>query len=136
MTAHRGPDSAEMRAVDETATIVRLYAVTDGVTHARHTLSLDTMLGIGHRTPRPGLSEESVRIVALCRERQRPLTELAGLLSLPVTLVRVLVSDLIDAGVLSVPLPERGSEDGDRQLLLAVAARFKRRHPNAQAKAG
>ncbi|MFF4500349.1 DUF742 domain-containing protein [Streptomyces sp. NPDC001401] len=122
--------------MDETTTIVRLYAMTNGVTKARHTLSLHTVLGIGHRTPRPGLSAESVRLVELCRQRQRPLTELAGLLALPVTLVRVLVSDLIDAGVLTVPKPDRRSANSDVQLLLAVAAGIKRRHPNARAKAG
>ncbi|MEU9168520.1 DUF742 domain-containing protein [Streptomyces sp. NPDC048420] len=122
--------------MDETTSIVRLYAVTNGVTHARHTLSLHAVLELGRRAPRPGLSEESVRLVELCRQRHRPLVELAGTLGLPVTLVGVLVSDLIDAGVLAVSLPERGSGNSDLQLLHAVVAGLKRRHPKATAKAG
>lgn len=105
MNSPTGQDLLEAQALDDTATIVRLYAVTDGRTRARHHLSLHTVLGPGRRPPRPGLFEESARIVELCAQRHRPLTELAGTLALPVTAVSVLVSDLIDAGALALPVP-------------------------------
>ncbi|MFJ5265986.1 DUF742 domain-containing protein [Streptomyces sp. NPDC088387] len=119
----------------ELASIVRLYAVTDGRTRARHHLSMHTVLGAGRRCP-PGLPEESVRIVELCRLRARPLVELAGLLRLHVTVVTVLVSDLIDAGALTLPVPEMPGEEHERQKLFALAAALKRRYPGAAAKAG
>ncbi|WP_242432612.1 DUF742 domain-containing protein [Streptomyces sp. Root1310] len=128
-----------LRAVqaDETATVVRLHAVTDGRTRARHSLSLHTVLGPGRRAPRPGLPAESVRIVQLCRQRRRPLAELAGMAGLHVAAVRVLASDLIDAGVLTVPVPDVPSGQGpDVQMLHAVAAALRLKFPDAAAKAG
>lgn len=136
MNSPTGQESLKAQALDDTATIVRLYAVTDGRTRARHHLSLHTVLGPGRRPPRPGLSEESARIVELCAERHRPLAELAGTLALPVTAVSVLVSDLIDAQALALPIPDRRSAGSDLQLLQAISAGLMRRHPNATAKAG
>ncbi|MER6187690.1 DUF742 domain-containing protein [Streptomyces sp. NPDC001652] len=119
----------------ETAGIVRLYTLTDGRTQPRHTLRLDTVLARGPRTPR-GLPEESKHIVALCQERNRPLVELAGILGLHVTAVSVLVSDLIDAGALSLPVTEVPGEDREAQLLTRLTAALKTRFPQAVTKAG
>ncbi|MEU3982048.1 DUF742 domain-containing protein [Streptomyces sp. NPDC026672] len=120
---------------DETDSIVRLYAVTDGRTRARHTLSMHTVLGPGPRSPQ-GVPEESMRIMTLCRQRTRPLVELAGTLGLHVAAVTVLVSDLIDAGALSLPVPDTPGVAQDTQKLLALSAALKRRYPHATAKAG
>ncbi|MDH6222731.1 DUF742 domain-containing protein [Streptomyces pseudovenezuelae] len=120
---------------DDTADIVRLYALTDGRTRPRHQLDMDTVLGPGSRSPQ-GLPEESTRIIALCQERTRPLVELAGMLGLHVTAVRVLVSDLIDAGALKLPVSDTPGEDREAQLLRAVAAGLKRSWAHAMAKAG
>ncbi|MEU9190124.1 DUF742 domain-containing protein [Streptomyces sp. NPDC048484] len=116
----------------EAASIVRLYALTDGRTRARHSLSLNTVLGPGPRSPRQ-LTEESARIVGLCRQRQRPLVEVAGLLGLHVTAVTVLVSDLIDAGALTVPVPDAPGAGSDVQKLQALSAGLKRKWHNAKA---
>ncbi|MEV5843731.1 DUF742 domain-containing protein [Streptomyces sp. NPDC051985] len=121
--------------MDETDSIVRLYAVTDGRTRPRHSLTLHTVLGPGPRSPQD-VPEESERIVALCRQRTRPLVELAGSLGLHVTAVMVLVSDLIDAGALSLPITEVPGQDREVQKLLALSAALKRRYPQAAAKAG
>lgn len=131
MNSRPGPDAT----LDETATIVRLYAVTDGRTRPRHKLSMNAVLGRGPRSPQD-LAEESVRIVALCEERTRPLVELAGTLGLHVTAATVLVSDLLDAGALSLPVPDMPGEDREVQRLLAVVAGVKRRWPGSAAKAG
>ncbi|MFF4051951.1 DUF742 domain-containing protein [Streptomyces chartreusis] len=136
MTLRTGQEPLEARVLDDTATIVRLYAVTDGRTRPRHHVSLHSVLGPGRRTPRPGLSEESGQIIELCRQRHRPLAELAGTLRLPVTAVAVLVSDLIDAEVLDFPRPDRPGAGSDLQLLHAISAGLMRRHPNVTAKAG
>ncbi|MGW0489076.1 DUF742 domain-containing protein [Streptomyces olivaceus] len=131
MNSRSGPSTS----ADEAASIVRLYSVTDGRTRPRHNLTLHTVLGPGPRPPR-AVPEESERIVRLCQERGRPLVELAGSLRLHVAAVSVLVSDLIDAGALSVPVPERSGESGEVQTLLAISAAFKRRFPGARSKAG
>lgn len=131
MNSRPGPGTSP----DETASIVRLYAVTDGRTRPRHTLSMQTVLGPGPRTPQD-LAEESMTIMALCRERSRPLVELAGMLGLHVAAVTVLVSDLIDACALSLPMPEAPGEQHEVQKLAALNAALKRAWPNASAKAG
>ncbi|MFE1923415.1 DUF742 domain-containing protein [Streptomyces asoensis] len=120
--------------MDERASIVRLYAVTDGRTRPRHLLGLHTVLGPGRRKPRPGLAEESAQIIELCRQRRRPLAELAGTLGLHVAAVTVLVSDLIDADSLAVPAPDRADGEGpDVQTLQALSAGLRRKWPNAKA---
>ncbi|MEU1457347.1 DUF742 domain-containing protein [Streptomyces avermitilis] len=134
MTSRPGQEALATTA-DETASIVRLYAVTNGRTRARHSLSLHTVLGPGRRSPRE-LPEESSRIVGLCRQRRRPLVELAGTLGLHVTSVMVLVSDLIDAGALAVPVLDTPGKGSDLQTLQALSAALKRRFPHATAKAG
>ncbi|MFJ1552739.1 DUF742 domain-containing protein [Streptomyces mirabilis] len=131
MNSRSGPDAS----ADETASIVRLYAVTDGRTRARHHLSMHTVLGPGRRPPR-GLPEESVRIVELCRQRQRPLVELAGTLSLHIAAVTVLVSDLIDAGAVNVHVPDTPGKERDVQTLQALSAALMRRWPGAASRAG
>ncbi|MFD9441827.1 DUF742 domain-containing protein [Streptomyces sp. NPDC060006] len=133
MNSRSGP--ASLAAFDETASIVRLYAVTDGRTRARHHLSMHTLLGPGRRPPR-GMPEESVKIVELCRQRQRPLVELAGTLSLHVAAVTVLVSDLIDAGAVTVHVPDTPGKEGDVQTLQALSAALMRRWPGAASRAG
>ncbi|MEU5335581.1 DUF742 domain-containing protein [Streptomyces asoensis] len=133
--AHRGALPAGV--VDDRASIVRLYAITDGRTRPRHALSLHTVLGPGRRRPHPGVGEESTQIIDLCRQRRRPLAELAGTTGLHVAAVRVLVSDLIDAGSLTVPVPDMpDGADPSLQMLFAVSAGLRRKYPNAAAKAG
>ncbi|MFF4276152.1 DUF742 domain-containing protein [Streptomyces sp. NPDC001536] len=131
MTSRPGPDVP----ADDTDSIARLYALTDGRTRPRHTLSMHTVLGAGPRSPQ-GVPEESVQIIELCRQRSRPLVELAGMLGLHVAAVSVLVSDLIDAGALSLPIPETPGKARDRQQLLALSAALRRQWPRAKAKAG
>ncbi|QKZ23886.1 DUF742 domain-containing protein [Streptomyces chartreusis] len=129
------PRSSPEPAEDETDSIVRLYAVTDGRTRARHHLTMNTVLGPGLR-PARGMPDESIKIVNLCRQRQRPLVELAGTLHLHIAAVSVLVSDLIDAGALSVPVPDSPGKERDDQALYSVLAGLKRRWPGTASKAG
>ncbi len=90
------------RAAEESA-FVRTYAVTRGRTKPRHLLALETVLEAGQGRPGPAQAEECGEILALCRERRRSVVELAGRLGRPVTAVKVLVSDLLDADALVVP---------------------------------
>ncbi|MEU5898770.1 DUF742 domain-containing protein [Streptomyces venezuelae] len=127
---------------DEDATFVRTYTLTRGRTRPRHLLSLETVLATGPGRPGPRQAEECEQILALCQEHPRPVTELAGLLARPVTAVKVLISDLLDANalIISVPSAYTSSDaalDADAEerpttdLLAAFAVGLKRKWPNA-----
>ncbi|MEV8128622.1 DUF742 domain-containing protein [Streptomyces sp. NPDC085944] len=125
------------RAAEE-ATFVRTYTLTRGRTKPRHLLSLDTVLEAGSGRPGPAQAEECAEILALCRAHRRSVTELAGRLGRPVTAVKVLVSDLLDADALVVPVTAPYAASGSdsdagpsTQLLAAVSAGLKRKFPNA-----
>ncbi|MFC8854377.1 DUF742 domain-containing protein [Streptomyces sp. NPDC057144] len=123
------------RAAEESA-FVRTYTVTRGRTKPRHLLGLETVLEAGPGRPSPAQAEECEEILALCRERRRSVVELAGRLGRPVTAVKVLVSDLLDADALVVALTQSYADTGagsgpSTQLLAAVSAGLKRKWPDA-----
>ncbi|MFF4934530.1 DUF742 domain-containing protein [Streptomyces griseofuscus] len=119
---------------------VRTYTLTGGRTQPRHLLGMDTMLEAGHRPAGPGQPQECGQILALCREHRRSVAELAGLLRRPVTAVNVLVSDLLDADALILPLPTPytcgpdGKPRPDLQLLAALSTGLRKKFPDAQSK--
>ncbi|MET8723780.1 DUF742 domain-containing protein [Streptomyces misionensis] len=122
----------------EQAVFVRTYMLTRGRTKPRHLLGLETVLEAGPGRPGPAQAEECEEILALCRERRRSVAELAGRLGRPVTAVKILVSDLLDADALTVPLTHAYADTGagsrpSTQLLAALSASIKRKWPNAVA---
>ncbi|MEU9068893.1 DUF742 domain-containing protein [Streptomyces sp. NPDC048306] len=122
----------------EQSTFVRTYAVVRGRTKPRHLLGLETVLEAGRGRPGPAQAEECAEILALCRERRRSVVELAGRLGRPVTAVKILVSDLLDADALAVPLTQPYADTGagsgpSTQLLAALSAGLKRKWPDAVA---
>ena len=119
------------RAAEESA-FVRTYTLTRGL------VGLETVLEAGRGRPGPAQAEECEEILALCRERRRSVVELAGRLGRPVTAVKVLVSDLLDADALVVPLTRPYADTGagsgpSTQLLAALSAGLKRKWPDAVA---
>ncbi|MFD8541537.1 DUF742 domain-containing protein [Streptomyces rubrogriseus] len=126
------------RAAEESA-FVRTYTVVRGRTKPRHLLGLETVLEAGQGRPGPAQAEECEEILALCWERRRSVVELAGRLGRPVTAVKILVSDLLDAGTLVVPLTHSYADTGagsgpSTQMLAALSAGLKRKWPDAVAK--
>ncbi|WP_435273625.1 DUF742 domain-containing protein [Streptomyces parvulus] len=125
----------------EESTYVRTYTLTRGRTKPRHLLGLDTVLEAGPGRPGPAQAEECAQILTLCRAHRRSVTELAGRLGRPVTAVKVLVSDLLDADALVVPViapyaassPDDSDDGPSTQLLAALTAGLKRKWPNALA---
>ncbi|MFB6940770.1 DUF742 domain-containing protein [Streptomyces sp. NPDC060286] len=122
----------------EDSTFVRTYTLTGGRTRPRHLLGLETVLDAGPGRAGPGQAEECEEILDLCREHRRSVTELAGRLGRPVTAVKILVSDLLDADALVIPVaaPYATSEaDADArpstQLLAALSTALKRKWPDA-----
>lgn len=125
------------RAAEELA-FVRTYTLTRGRTKPRHLLGLETVLEAGPGRPGPAQTAEGEEIFALCRERRRSVVELAGRLGRPVTAVKILVSDLLDADALVVPLAQPYADTGagsgpSTQLLAALSAGLKRKWPDAVA---
>ncbi|MFF4716562.1 DUF742 domain-containing protein [Streptomyces eurythermus] len=136
MTANETSNEQPERA-DGQSVFVRTYTLTGGRTRARHPLRLDTVLQPGPGRPGPGLPPECQEIVALCREHQRSVAELAGQLGRPVTAVKVLVSDLLDADALALSLSTAFTTDENAarvpsdQLLLAAVVGLRKRFPDA-----
>lgn len=122
----------------EDSKFVRTYILTRGRTRPRHLLGLDTVLDAGSGRPGPGQAAECEEILSLCREHRRSVTELAGRLGRPVTAVKILISDLMDADALVVPVTAAyaaSHTDADTrpspQLLAALSAGLKRKWPDA-----
>ncbi|TDE16993.1 DUF742 domain-containing protein [Actinomadura sp. 6K520] len=101
--APRGP--GRERWLDAAAgPIVRPYAVTRGRTQpSGEPLDIVAILvATGRRPAEPGrLSRQQRRLLALCR-RPHALADLASDLDLPLGVIRVLVGDLLDSGLVDV----------------------------------
>ena len=102
--------------------VVRPYAVTQGrtaPTGAAHVGLIDAVVATGewpqpHFRPGP----EQRRILELCH-RPKPVVDLASETDLPVGVVRVLLGDLIDEGLVRV-IPAQRKPHTDQRLLRMV----------------
>ena len=82
----------------------RLYTLTRGRSRAdHHQLDLVTLV-VSRAEPTRGMQSEHVRILQLCRS-PTAVVEISADLALPVSVVKVLLSDLLDAGQLSARNP-------------------------------
>jgi len=111
--------------------VVRPYAVTGGRTEPAdgELLDLITVVVATGQSPdaadRVQLTPEHRKILALCRN-QVTVADLGADLGLPVGVVRVLLADLIEQGVVAVapkrPAGERGDKDVLREILNGLRA--------------
>ncbi|WP_225821908.1 DUF742 domain-containing protein [Streptomyces naphthomycinicus] len=116
---------------DETGPMVRPYTVTRGRTrpdgrHAVDLMSRVTALETGE--PGAALDHARVSLLGLIRRGPRPVVELAADADLPLTVVRVLLGDLAEAGLIRVDPPRRTPADGpaaDPALLTEIVARLR-----------
>ena len=81
---------------------LRAYALTQGRTHADSDLAMDAMVSVGANPDATALSPEQTSLLARCREAPQSLVDLSSALDVPVGIVRVLLADLLNAGVLAV----------------------------------
>jgi hypothetical protein len=100
---------------------VRPYTITGGRTCSRRPLLLETLVSVPSFDPdyHDGLIPEAQQIYAICRTRQS-IAEIATRLSLPLGVVRVLVSDLADQGGVQVHPTGYGAGQPQRELLERV----------------
>ncbi len=110
--------------------VVRPYAVTGGRTEPAdgEVLDLVTVVVATGQAPDADpvqLTPEHRKILALCRQ-QVTIADLGADLGLPVGVVRVLLADLIEQGVVAVvpkrPAGERGGNDVLREILNGLRA--------------
>lgn len=99
------------------------YLWTGGRTHpSRNVLDrLSVLRAAGDTVPRD-VSPAGRRVLEILRHGALPLAEVAAHLSLPVSFVKVLVSDLLDEGLLIVraPIAAEAGHLPDQQLLERV----------------
>ena len=109
---------------EELPAAVRPYARTGGRTKPVHDLAVETLVvtsGAG-RVPSEPISLEHVPIVQLC-DWAHSVAEVSALLGLPLGVVRVLLADMVEMGLIEVlrnPTDEEGFPD--RLLLERVLA--------------
>jgi hypothetical protein len=110
---------------DDAGPVVRPYAMTRGRTsHAgQHRLDLIALVLAEPDVDDAGaesLSPEHMEIVALCRDTPQSVAELAAGLDLPIGVVRVLIGDLVDEGLVHVSRPVPAAELVDESILRDV----------------
>ena len=100
---------------------IRPYALTGGRTRAGTELAIETMVSTTSdgATAQGRLTLERARIVALCAAPQS-LAEISAHLGLHLGVVRVLVGDLAQEGLLAVNRPSHVGDRPDLRLLERV----------------
>ncbi len=105
----------------EAGPVVRPYAVTRGRTSSSTVFGLiDVVVATGERPPehfRPG--PEHRRIISACR-RPVPVVDLTSEMNLPLGVVRVLLGDLTDEGMIRVVSAQRQHVPDQRLLRMVL----------------
>jgi hypothetical protein len=117
-----GSDPAAREPERQPPRLVRPYALTGGRTRDLWTgLPIEALLSATpNAAAQPGQSPEQRTIVRLCTHAFQSVAEISALLKLPLGVVRVLVGELVDSGVLELYQPRHQSERPDRALLERV----------------
>ncbi|MEV6835963.1 DUF742 domain-containing protein [Streptomyces sp. NPDC051133] len=116
---------------DETGSMVRPYTVTRGRTRPADGHAIDLMsrvTALETDAPGPAVDHARAALFELIRRGPRPVVELAADADLPLTVVRVLLGDLAEAGLIRIDPPRRLSAAGpatDPELLREIMQRLK-----------
>jgi hypothetical protein len=85
--------------------LVRPYAMTGGRTRPRYQLAIEALVSTAADPERlRGQLPEHQRICLLCRE-VKSIAEISALLTIPLGVVRILVADLAEAGLVAIHQP-------------------------------
>ncbi|EOR70086.1 DUF742 domain-containing protein [Thermobifida fusca] len=82
----------------------RFYVITSGRSRGGDEALDSVTLIVTESDPTPGMQSEHARILQMCR-RPMAVVEIAARLELPVTVVRILLTDLLDAGYVTARHP-------------------------------
>ncbi|MFC9931101.1 DUF742 domain-containing protein [Streptomyces sp. NPDC127190] len=116
---------------DETGSLVRPYTVTRGRTRPSQRHDIDLMSRVtavdDDMADRPAVDHAGAALLDLVRRGPRPVVELAADADLPLTVVRVLLGDLAEAGLIRVDAPRgvRAGPGADPGLLREIVARLR-----------
>ncbi|MEV6115477.1 DUF742 domain-containing protein [Streptomyces sp. NPDC052109] len=116
---------------DETGQMVRPYTVTRGRTRPSAAHDIDLMSRVtALDTDTPGADVDHARaaLLDLVRRGPRPVVELAADADLPLTVLRVLLGDLAEAGLIRIDEPRRhpgGGPAADPVLLREIVERLR-----------
>ncbi len=106
----------------DTGPVSRPYMLTGGRTRPRgdRFYALLDVVGQGPATPdRASLSPERIRILDICRV-PATVADLASAVDLPLGVVRILLDDLAQEGLIEVRVPASTARVTDKQLLRQV----------------
>jgi hypothetical protein len=85
--------------------LVRAYVRTGGRTRASRELDLVTLV-LAAKDPSPGASPDARQVLNLCSRRSAlSIAEVAAYLDLPPSVVKIVISDLLDTEHLVIPTP-------------------------------
>ncbi|MER6272141.1 DUF742 domain-containing protein [Streptomyces sp900105755] len=116
---------------DETGSLVRPYTVTRGRTEPSGKHSIDLMsqvTALEADASQAAVDHARATLLALVRRGARPVVELAADADLPLTVVRVLLADLAEAGLVRIEEPRRLEPTGpaaDPELLKVIVERLR-----------
>ncbi|WP_338692959.1 DUF742 domain-containing protein [Streptomyces sp. Q6] len=117
------PSDAQPWVSQEAATL-RMYAVTGGRTRAARPLDLAVLLRTAARARLAGTpaepGPEGAEVLRLCRPQALSVAELAARLRLPVPVLQVILSDLIDSRALVPVPPAKAGQASNPHTLEAV----------------
>jgi DNA-binding transcriptional ArsR family regulator len=116
---------------DETGSMVRPYTVTRGRTRPASAHAIDLMsrvTALAADAPGPDVDHARAALLDLIRRGPRPVVELAADADLPLTVLRVLLGDLAEAGLIRIDEPRRHPAGGpatDPGLLREIVRRLR-----------
>ncbi|WP_327322250.1 DUF742 domain-containing protein [Streptomyces sp. NBC_01210] len=113
---------------DETGPLVRPYTATGGRTRPAAEHSIDLMSQVTAVDPtgsEPRLDHARSSLLELVRREPRPVAEIAADADLPLTVVRVLLADLVEAGLIRVSAPVSHEGLNDPELLREIVDRLR-----------
>jgi uncharacterized protein DUF742 len=103
---------------DDAGPLVRPYQVTRGRTQSRPDLNMITLV-VAANTEAGNLDPEYAAILRLCQV-PTSVAEISATLSLPLAVVKILISDLIEGRLLIFSSPHLDSSVPDMETLQAV----------------
>lgn len=112
--------------------LVRPYLLTEGRTEPSVELDLLTLVWSTREVHPSHVDTGHAEVLVLCHEPMS-VAEISAHMHLPATVIRVLVSDLIDNGAVQINSPEPGNYGRDRETLEKLLAGLERRlehHPS------